>query len=69
MIRLKIKMLIKELRKERNMSLDELSKKTNISKSHLNYIERNEKEPTISMLIKISNSLNVEITELYKVEW
>lgn len=62
-------MLIRQLREERYMSLDELSKKTNVSKAHLSYIERNEKEPSISILIKIARALNVKIEELYRVEW
>lgn len=62
-------MLIRQIREQKNMSLDELSKKSNISKAHLSYIERNEKEPSISVLVKIAKSLDVEITELYRVEW
>ena len=45
----------------------QLSKKTGISASHLGYIERNEKEPTISVIIRIAMALNVKIEELYKV--
>ena len=40
---------------------------TGISKSHLNYIENNEKEPTISMMVRIAMALKVDIKELYKV--
>ena len=40
---------------------------TGISTSHLNYIEKNEKEPSLSMAVRISTALNVEIKELYKV--
>lgn len=64
---LKIVIVLKDIREERNMSLEELAKRTGISKSHLNYIERNEKEPTISMLCRIAIALNVNERELYKV--
>jgi len=47
--------------------LEYLSKKTGISKSHLNYIERNEKEPSLSMAIIIAQALGIKIEELYKV--
>lgn len=40
---------------------------TGISKSHLNYIERNEKEPTLSTAIRIAQALNIKIEELYKI--
>lgn len=40
---------------------------TGISSSHLNYIERNEKEPTISVIVRIAMALNVKIEELYKI--
>lgn len=68
-ILLRIEMLIRQIREEKNMSLDELSKKSNVSKAHLSYIERNEKEPSISVLVKISKALSVEVKDLYKVEW
>ena len=62
-----IKILLKDVRKRRNLSLEELSKKTGISKSHLNYIEREEKEPSLSMIIRIAVALNIDEKELYKV--
>lgn len=40
---------------------------TGISRSHLNYIEKNEKEPSLSMAVRIAQALNVKIDELYKV--
>jgi DNA-binding XRE family transcriptional regulator len=33
----------------------------------LNYIERNEKEPSLSMAIIIAQALNIDIKELYKI--
>ena len=40
---------------------------TGISKSHLNYIEKGEKEPSLSMAVRIAQVLNIKIEELYKV--
>lgn len=52
-----IEIQIREIRKSKNISLTELSKLTNISKSHLSNIERGEKEPSISVLIRIALAL------------
>lgn len=47
--------------------MEQLAKMTGISSSHLNYIEKNEKEPTISVLVRIAQVLNIKIDELYRV--
>ena len=64
---MKIKLLIKEVRSARNMSLATLSKLSGISKGHLSKIEREEREPRIGTLIQIAMALKVDIKELYKV--
>ena len=58
---------LKEIREQKNLSLGDLAKKTGISKSHLNYIEKGEKEPLLSMIIRIAIALNIDEKELYKV--
>lgn len=57
----------KRLENKNGYSLSQLSKLTGISSSHLNYIERNEKEPSLSVAIIISQALNIEIDKLYKI--
>lgn len=69
MEKLRVEILLKQVRLKKGYSLEELAKLTGISSSHLNYIERNEKEPSISMLLRIAIALNVDIKELYKVEY
>lgn len=64
---MRVEILLKEIRKEKGVSLKQLAKITGISASHLNYIEKNEKEPSISILVRISVALNVDIKELYKI--
>ena len=59
---MRIEILIREIRKEKNVSLDKLAKLTGMSKGHLSRIERKEKEPTITSLAK----QHVDIIELYK---
>lgn len=62
-----IEIKIREIRESKNISLTELSKLTNISKSHLSNIERGEKEPSISILIRIALALKVDEKQLYKI--
>lgn len=65
---MKIKIKIREIRENKNMGLLELAQKANISKSHLSDIEREIKEPTLSILIRIAIALEVHESELYEVE-
>lgn len=67
MIDLHIELLIKEIRKQKNITLDELSKRSGVSKTHINDIENNIKEPTLTIAISIAKALNVQLTDLYKV--
>lgn len=64
---MKVIIELKKVRKEKGYSLEKLSKMTGISKSHLNYIENNQKEPAISILIRIALVLNVRLEELYRI--
>lgn len=62
-----VEILLKEIREKKNISLEQLSRTTGISTSHLNYIERGVREPTISMLCRIAIALKVDVKELYRV--
>lgn len=64
---MRIEILIRKIRKEKNMSLETLSKLSGISKGHLSKIERQERDPKLTTIILISKALKVDITELYKV--
>ncbi len=66
---LRVELLIRQVRESRQMSLEELSRRSGISKAFLSYLERNEKQPTIPTLVRIAKALNVKEQELYKVEW
>lgn len=55
---------IKRLRKERKLSMDELSKLSGVSKSMLAQIERGEGNPTLSTLWKLSNGMKVPFDAL-----
>ncbi len=58
---------LREVRLKNNMSIRQLSRKTGISKSHLNYIENGEREPSLSMIIRIAIALGIDEKELYEV--
>lgn len=64
---MRVEILIREIRKEKNITLDTLAKLTGMSKGHLSRIERKETDPTITSLARIALALNVDITKLYKI--
>lgn len=64
-----IEILLKEKRKQKNLTLVQLAERTGISKTHINDIENNLKEPSLSIMIRIAKALDVKIEELYKVRW
>lgn len=56
---------IKEIRLKRNLTQEELAKLSGISKSYIGDLERNEKEPTISILCRLAEVLQVDIKDLF----
>ena len=64
---MKVEILLRDIRTEKNITLDELAKKTGMSKGHLSKIERRETEPTITSLARTAVALNVDVSQLYKV--
>lgn len=64
---MKIEILVKKVRLEKNMTLETLSKLSGISKGHLSKIERQERDPKLSTINQIALALKVDIKELYKV--
>ena len=59
---------IKEIRTEKGLTQKELSKLSGVSESYIGDLERNEKEPTISILCRIAKALEVDIKELFTYE-
>lgn len=56
---------IKQLRKEKHMSLSELAEKAGVAKSYLSSIERNlQSNPSIQFIEKISRALEVPVNHL-----
>lgn len=61
-----IELYIKEKRIEKRLTQKQLSKLSKVSESYIGDLERNEKEPSISVLCKIAKALEVKVEELYK---
>lgn len=66
---MQIEILVKEVRREKNYTLTQLSKKAGISTSHINDIENRVKEPSFSMMVRLSCALNVPLDKLYRIIW
>lgn len=56
---------IREARKQRNLTLKQMSRRTNLSVSLLSQIERAESSASVSSLFKVATALDVRITELF----
>lgn len=57
---------IKEIRTKKGLTQKELSKLSGVSETYIGDLERNEKEPTISILCRIAKALEVDIKELFE---
>lgn len=66
---MKVEILVKNIRQEKHISLEKLSKKSGISTTHINDIENNIKSPSLYVIVRLAKALNVDITKLYKVKW
>jgi DNA-binding NtrC family response regulator len=56
---------IRELRKQRQLTLKQMSRRTKLSVSLLSQIERAESSASVSSLFKVATALDVRITELF----
>lgn len=56
---------VRQLRKERNLSQEELSFRANLHRTYIGMIERAEKNITLVNIEKIAKALNVELKELF----
>jgi len=56
---------IRKLRKERNLTLKQMARRTKLSVSLLSQIERAESSASVSSLFKVATALDVRITDLF----
>lgn len=64
-ILIKFGLRVRQLRKEKNLSQEELSFKANLHRTYIGMIERAEKNITLVNIEKIAKALNVDIKELF----
>lgn len=64
-ILIKFGLRVKQLRKERNLSQEELSFRANLHRTYIGMIERAEKNITLINIEKIAIALNVNVKELF----
>lgn len=55
---------IQQLRQAQRLSLDDLSRRAGVSKSMLSQIERNQANPTVAVVWRLANALEVSMPEL-----
>jgi transcriptional regulator with XRE-family HTH domain len=56
---------VRELRKEKGLSQDELSYKADLHRTYIGMIERAEKNITLTNIEKIAKALDVDIKKLF----
>lgn len=59
---------LKKIRTEKKLSLENLAKKTDLTRSFLSQVEKNKTSPSLSSLIKITGSLGVNVGDLFPGE-
>ena len=52
---------LREIRKKRNLNQQELAMKFDISREALSYYENGKREPSLALLVKMSDYFNVSI--------
>lgn len=56
---------IKELRKEKGISQDELATLCQVTRQTINAIENNKYDPTLSLAFKLAKELSITVDELF----
>ena len=57
---------IKEIRKQKNITVQELASKANVSKGLISQIENNRTVPSLPVLMNIVQSLNLDMNDFFK---
>ena len=64
-----IEILIREVRRQKGMTISGLSRKSGVSAAHLSDIEKDFKSPSLLVMVRIAKAIDVDITDLYRVRW
>ena len=62
----KIGRKIKQVRKEKNITQEDLALNSGLNRAYIGYIERGERNPSTDTLSKIAKSLKIPLKELFK---
>ena len=57
---------LKAVRLEKKMTLDDVAKKSSLTKSFISQIELNKTSPSITSLIKVTSALEIRLTDLFR---
>ena len=60
--------IIREKRKDKGISQEELAKKCGVSRQTVNAIENNKYDPTLSLAFKLAALLNTTVDKLFSPE-
>jgi transcriptional regulator with XRE-family HTH domain len=63
---LKVGQKIRALRTQLSLTQEELAFKIGVDRSYMGFVERGEKNPTLSTLMKIARSLKIPLKELFE---
>jgi putative transcriptional regulator len=59
---------LKVLRAEKNITQAELAEQVNVTRSTINYLEKNEYMPSLPLAIRLARFFNTTIEEIFIVE-
>ncbi|MGH3723290.1 MAG: helix-turn-helix domain-containing protein [Mycobacterium sp.] len=57
--------LVRALRREHGLTLEELGSRTGLTKSYLSKVEREHSTPSVSVAIRIAQALDVDVSRLF----
>ncbi|WP_201777912.1 helix-turn-helix transcriptional regulator [Ornithinibacillus contaminans] len=59
---------IKEIRKSRKLSQEDLAKKCGVTRQTINAIENDKYDPTLALAFKLAKNLNLKLDDLFMFE-
>lgn len=60
--------LLRPVRRQRGLTLEQLAQQTGLTKSYLSKIERGQSTPSIAVALKVARALDVEVGRLFSTE-
>lgn len=57
---------VQELRKQRELTQEDLADLVGVDRSYMGFVERGERNPTLDKLIKIAQALKITLSELFQ---